>query len=137
MKYRLEFFTIMFAMNWGTDYILGKLLPVLSFFTQTKSKSMNANNHFNVTWTNGHILQFLWCTATKQRFSSSSCLGKYSDTQVLTVGPFLHQEQSRLKSWWIFSCNYLPNVFQCFIVMLLCSAFTDPVTFALTSTVVM
>ena len=41
----------------------------------------------------GHNSQFLWPTATKQRFLSFSCLGELDDTQVLTVGPFFHREQ--------------------------------------------
>ena len=56
-------FTIMFSVN----------LPCI---TTNKVETLIANNHFDITWMNGHILQFLWCTVIKQRFSSSSCLGK-------------------------------------------------------------
>ena len=74
--------------------LLGKLFPILSFFTTNKveihEESLIASNHFYVTWTNGHILQFFWTTAIKQRFSSYSWLGKCNDTQVLTIGSFLH-----------------------------------------------
>ena len=77
--------------------LLDKLFLLLPCITTNKveihEETSIANDRFNVTWTNGHNLQFLGCTATKQRFSSSSCLGKYDDTQVLTVGLFLHQEQ--------------------------------------------
>ena len=77
--------------------LLDKLFLLLPCITTKKveihEETSIANDHFNVTWTNGHNLQIFWCTATKQRFSSSSCLGEYDDTQVLTVGPFLHQEQ--------------------------------------------
>ena len=58
---------------------LGKLFLLLSCITTNKveireEKSI-ANDRFNVTWTNGHNLQFLGCTATKQRFSSFSYFG--------------------------------------------------------------
>ena len=76
---------------------LGKLFLLLSCITTNKveinEEILIANDRFNVTWTNRHNLQFLGCTATKQRFSSSSCWGKYDDTQFLTVGLFLHREQ--------------------------------------------
>ena len=77
--------------------LLGKLFPLLPCITTNKveihEETSIANDRFNVMWTNGHNLQFLGCIATEQRFSSSSCLGKYDDTQVLTVGPFLHRQQ--------------------------------------------
>ena len=38
------------------------------------------NDRFDVTWTNSHNLQFLGRTEDKQRFLSSSYLGKYNDT---------------------------------------------------------
>ena len=63
--------------------LLGKLFLLLSCITTSKveihEETSIANDRFNVTWTNGHNLQFLRCTATKQRFSSSSCLGEYDD----------------------------------------------------------
>ena len=88
----LKFCTIMFAINWGMDCWVSYFLyyPVSP---QTKveihEETSIANDHFNVMWTNGHNLQFL----QPNRFLSSSCLGEYGDTQVLTVGPFLHREQ--------------------------------------------
>ena len=76
--------------------LLGKLFLLQPCITTIKVKiyeeTLVANNCFDVTWTNGHNLQFLVCTATKQRFSS---LGKYDGTQALTVGLFLHREQGR------------------------------------------
>ena len=109
-------------MEWGRDSILhhhirhelrngllGKLFLLLSCITTRKVKiheeTSIANNRFDVTWTNGHNLQFLGCTATKQRFSSSSCLGKYDDTQVFTVAAFLHREQGKQRSERIFFQN--------------------------------
>ena len=73
--------------------LLGKLFLLLPCINANKveiyEETSIANDRFDVTWTNGHNLQFLVCSATKQRFSSSSCLGKYDDIQVLTVGFFL------------------------------------------------
>ena len=78
------------------NVLLGKLFRLLPCITTNKveihEETSIANDHFDVTC---HNLQFLGCTATKQRFSSSSCLGKSDDTEVLTVGLFLYREQAR------------------------------------------
>ena len=77
-----------------TNRLLGKLFLLLPFITATNVKiheeTLITSNRFDITWSNG---QFLGCTAIKQRFSSSSCLGKRDNSQVLTVGTILHQEQ--------------------------------------------
>jgi len=77
--------------------LLGKLFFLLPFITANKveihEETPITDNRFDVTWISGHKLQFLWPTAIKQRFSSSSCLGKLDDTQVLTVDPSLHRKQ--------------------------------------------
>ena len=77
--------------------LLGKLFPVLSFFTTNKveihEETLVANNYFDFMWTNNHNLQFFLPTAIKQRFLSSSYLSKYDDTQILTAGPFHHWEK--------------------------------------------
>ena len=77
--------------------LLGKLFLLLSCIITNKveihEETSIVNDRFDVTWTNGHNLQFLGWTATKQRFLSSSCLSEKDDTQVLTVGSFFHQEQ--------------------------------------------
>ena len=74
-----------------------KLFLLLPFITAKKveihEETSITNNRFDVTWIIIHNLQFLWPTAIKQKFSSSSCLYKLDDTQVLTVSLFLHQEQ--------------------------------------------
>ena len=52
--------------------LLGKLFPLLLCITTNKVKiyeeTLIASNYFDVKWTNGHNLQFLLCTAIKQRF---------------------------------------------------------------------
>ena len=77
--------------------LLGKLFRLLPCITTNRveihEETSIASNRFDVTWTNGHNLQFLGCTATKQRFLSFSCLGESDDTQFLTIGLFLHWEQ--------------------------------------------
>ena len=78
--------------------LLGKLFLLLPFITANKveihEKTLIANNRFEVTWINGHNLQFLWPTAITQRFSSSSCLDELDDTPGgFNCWPFLHREQ--------------------------------------------
>jgi len=46
-------------------------------------------------------------------------LDEYDDTQVLTVAPFLHEQGTKRSYTYRFFfkiCNYLPNVFQCFVL---------------------
>jgi len=73
--------------------LLDKLFLLLSCITTNKveihEETSIANDRFDITCTNGHNLEFLGCAAAKQRFSSSSW-SKKDDTQVLTVGSFLH-----------------------------------------------
>ena len=118
--HRLEICTILFTMNWEVDYWVNSFYSLVSLQTvKIHEETSFASKHFNVMWTNGHNLQFLWCTAIKQWFSSFSCLGK---SQFLTIGPFLHK-----RSWRIFfkMHNYLSLI----CIMLLCSIFADPVTY--------
>ena len=78
--------------------LLGNLFFLLPFITANKveihEETSIASNCFDIMWTSGHNLQFLWPTAIKQRFSSSSCLDELDDTPGgFNCWPFLHREQ--------------------------------------------
>ena len=59
---------------------MGKLFPLLLCFTTNKDEiheeRLNANDCFNVSWTNNYNFCFFMSAAMKQRFSNSSCMGK-------------------------------------------------------------
>ena len=86
--------------------LLDKVFLLLTFITTNKieihEETWIANDRFNITWTTANSLAHF----NQTKILSSSYLGKLNDTQFLTVGPFLHQEQGRKIIWQIFFSKY-------------------------------
>ena len=116
--------------------LLGKLFPLLLCITTNKveihEKTSIAGYHFDVMWTNGHNLQFLWCTCDQTKIFELLLLGLIKWYPSFNHCPFPSPRMKRVKKLTDFFQNTqnLPNALYWKIcIVLLCSVFTDPVTY--------